>query len=134
MAGKSKLSGTLFAILMASAGLGTAMAEFGGNAGLLPAGTELAAIYVLFPDPWPKARHHKHRLLQPEFLGAIARRAGLGTRLYFRTDHEPYFVDTAAALRSHPDWQLVDEPWPFEERTVFQARAPSFRSLVATRK
>jgi Di-haem cytochrome c peroxidase len=41
MAGKCKLSGTLFAILVASAGVGTAMAEFGGNAGLLPAGTEL---------------------------------------------------------------------------------------------
>jgi hypothetical protein len=41
MAGKGKLSGTLFAILVASAGLGTATAEFGGNAGLLPAGTEL---------------------------------------------------------------------------------------------
>jgi len=101
---------------------------------VLPAGTELAAIYVLFPDPWPKARHHKHRLLQPEFLGAIARRAGLGTRLYFRTDYDPYFTEVEAAVRAHPSWQVVDEPLPFEVPTVFQARAPSFRTLVAARK
>lgn len=100
----------------------------------LPPTAALAAIYVLFPDPWPKLRHHKHRLMQADFLGAAADRAGQGTRLYFRTDHEPYFENAESALRAHPAWQLVDEPWPFEERTVFQARAPSFRSLVAVRK
>jgi tRNA (guanine-N7-)-methyltransferase len=100
----------------------------------LPPGAELAAVYVLFPDPWPKLRHHKHRLMQADFLGAAAGRAGQGTRLYFRTDHEPYFSDAEEALRAHEAWQLVDEPWPFEERTVFQARAPSFQSLVAVRR
>jgi tRNA (guanine-N7-)-methyltransferase len=100
----------------------------------LPKGVELAAVYVLFPDPWPKLRHHKHRLMQADFLTAVAGRAGQGTRFYFRTDHEPYFVDAEEALRSHPAWELVDEAWPFEERTVFQARAPSFRSLVAVRR
>ncbi len=100
----------------------------------LPAKAELAAIYVLFPDPWPKLRHHKHRLMQADFLTAVAQRAGQGTRLYFRTDHEPYFADAEATLRTHEAWQVVEEPWPFEEKTVFQARAPSFKSLVAVRK
>ena len=35
----------------------------------LPAGACLGDIYMLFPDPWPKKRHHKHRLFKPEFLG-----------------------------------------------------------------
>lgn len=101
---------------------------------VLPSAAELAAVYVLFPDPWPKLRHHKHRLMQPDFLTAMAGRAGKGTPLYFRTDHEEYFMQVEALLRAHPAWRLVEEPWTFEAPTVFQARAPSYRSLVAARR
>lgn len=99
----------------------------------LPAGAVFTAIYVLFPDPWPKRRHHKHRLMQPEFLSAIAGRAGKGARLYFRTDHEPYFRAVEASVRQHPQWELKEESWPFEMRTVFQERAPNYHSLIAAR-
>jgi tRNA (guanine-N7-)-methyltransferase len=99
----------------------------------LPARATLSAVYVLFSDPWPKQRHHKHRLLQPDFLTAVAARAEKGARLYFRTDHEPYFIEAEAKVRDHPDWRLSEEPWPFETVTVFQQRAPSHRSLVALR-
>jgi tRNA (guanine-N7-)-methyltransferase len=101
---------------------------------VLPPNAELLAIFVLFPDPWPKHRHHKHRLMQQGFLDAAAARAGQGTRLYFRTDHEPYFLDAEATIRAHTAWQLVREDWPFEAVTVFQERAPSHRSLVAVRR
>ena len=99
----------------------------------LPAGAAFKAVYVLFPDPWPKRRHHKHRLMQADFLGLVADRAGEGARLYFRTDHEPYFREVEAAVRQHPRWEVVEENWPFEMQTVFQERAQSFRSLVAAR-
>jgi tRNA (guanine-N7-)-methyltransferase len=102
---------------------------------MLPPGASLAAIYVLFPDPWPKRRHHKNRLLQPDFLRALAVRAGEGTPLFFRTDHEPYFREVEADLRADPLWQ--PEPgtgWPFEEATVFQNRATAHLSLVARRR
>src|SRR5476651_2520217 len=42
----------------------------------LPAGATFSDILVLFPDPWPKLRHHKHRIMQSDFLEAVARRAG----------------------------------------------------------
>ena len=100
----------------------------------MAADATFAAIYILFPDPWPKLRHNKHRLMQSDFLRAAAQRAGEGVRLYFRTDHESYFESAHQTLSHHPDWQLVDEPWPFEHETVFQKRAPSHRSLVAARK
>lgn len=100
----------------------------------LPAQARLAAIFILFPDPWPKQRHHKHRLMQPRFFDAVAGRAGQGVRLCFRTDHEPYFRETEGALGTHPSWQLMDESWPFETETVFQQRASSHRSLIASRK
>jgi len=100
----------------------------------LPADAGLGAIIVLFPDPWPKRRHHKNRLLQPAFLDALAARAGQGTRLYFRTDHRGYFAHAAAVFAAHPLWRIDPvAPWIFETETVFQARAPSYHSLVAGR-
>jgi tRNA (guanine-N7-)-methyltransferase len=97
----------------------------------LPAGATFSAVYILFPDPWPKRRHHKNRIMQPEFLAAAARRAGQGTRLHFRTDYEPYFRDSEQIIHQQADWQIVDEPWPFEQLTVFQIRAASHFSFTA---
>ncbi|MBX3431062.1 MAG: tRNA (guanosine(46)-N7)-methyltransferase TrmB [Hyphomonadaceae bacterium] len=50
----------------------------------------LDLVYVLFPDPWPKARHHKRRLIQAEFLDALARVMKLGAELRFATDWANY--------------------------------------------
>lgn len=97
----------------------------------LPPYITFSNIYILFPDPWPKLRHHKNRIMRSDFLGAVARRAGEQSRLYFRTDYQPYFDDVRETLRNHPDWLLFEEPWAFEHETVFQSRAPHFSSLVA---
>src|SRR5262249_40134381 len=78
----------------------------------LPTGARCAEIFMLFPVPWPKRRHHKHRILQPDFLSLAADHARPYSRLSFRTDHCPYFTDAAAAVRDHPRWELTDEPWP----------------------
>jgi tRNA (guanine-N7-)-methyltransferase len=100
----------------------------------LPAGVALREIWVLFPDPWPKKRHHKNRILQAEFLEALAGRAGEGTPLYFRTDHAEYFSAVAALIPTLRTWRLdPSTPWPLEQETVFQARAPAYQSLVAVR-
>ena len=100
----------------------------------LPPGVMFEEIWVLFPDPWPKKRHHKNRILQAEFLEALAGRAGEGTPLYFRTDHAEYFQAVAALIPKLKTWRL--EPaaaWPLEQETVFQARAPAYQSLVVVR-
>jgi tRNA (guanine-N7-)-methyltransferase len=100
----------------------------------LPAGVTFSELWVLFPDPWPKKRHHKNRLLQREFFESIAHRAGEGTRLYFRTDHDEYFRTVFALLPNLQTWRIDPAAqWPLEQETVFQARAPSFHSLVAVR-
>lgn len=112
----------------------------------LPDGVTFSRLFVLFPDPWPKARHHKHRIMQPDFLADVVKRAGQGARLYFRTDFTPYYKDTEIVFNSHLDWELVpitasnpsaitsdirSEPWPYEQETVFQARAETYHSLIA---
>lgn len=100
----------------------------------LPAGVSLQEVWVLFPDPWPKKRHHKNRILQADFLESLAGRAGEGTRLYFRTDHAEYFSAVADLIPALQTWRLDPAaPWPLEQETVFQARAPAYQSLVAVR-
>ena len=57
---------------------------------LLPA-HHARTVYVFFPDPWPKRKHHSHRLFGPLFLSALWKRLEVGGRLEFATDHEEYF-------------------------------------------
>lgn len=99
----------------------------------LPSEFRFSEVYVLFPDPWPKRRHHKNRLIQPAFLQAVAQRMRVGGRLFFRTDHTEYFEQARAVIASEPAWQACSDAWPFEESTVFQARAERIHSLVARR-
>jgi tRNA (guanine-N7-)-methyltransferase len=102
----------------------------------LPPTTRLGPnIFVLFPDPWPKRRHWKHRVLQPALLSALAARAEPGARLCFRTDYAPYFDEASALVARHEAWEVDPAAaWPFEQPTVFQSRAPSFQSWVAFRR
>ena len=60
----------------------------------------LSAIYVHFPDPWPKKRHQKRRLIQPKFLQAVARVLTPGGRFQAVTDHKDYFDHMVGAVGS----------------------------------
>lgn len=100
----------------------------------LPTHARFTTLFILFPDPWPKLRHHKHRILQADFLSAAARHTAPDSQLCFRTDYAPYFTAAQRAIADHPDWHLADGEWPFEYATVFQTRAPAFQSLIARRK
>jgi tRNA (guanine-N7-)-methyltransferase len=101
----------------------------------LPETARFSEVYVLFPDPWPKRRHHKNRVMKPSFLEAVAARVGKGGALYFRTDHEPYFREVAASLKGHASWRAEQtDALPFEEPTVFEKRAERHFTLVARRR
>lgn len=91
-------------------------------------------ILVLFPDPWPKRKHWKNRLIQAPFLTDLARLTAPGTPLCFRTDHDGYFAEALGIISAHPDW-VVDPAmiWPFEQETIFEARAHSHQSWIARR-
>ena len=97
----------------------------------LPSEIRFSDVYVLFPDPWPKLRHHKHRILRPEFLTRLAPRMAPGARLFFRTDHADYFADALKTIRAHRAWAVTDDGWEFEYATVFQQRADSYHSFTA---
>ncbi len=97
----------------------------------LPPEVRFTSVFVLFPDPWPKLRHHKHRVMQKDFLTAVAERMSAGGRLYFRTDDLDYFAWAERLIHEHPRWQLIAGEWEFEHQTVFQSRAAHYRSLIA---
>jgi tRNA (guanine-N7-)-methyltransferase len=58
----------------------------------------LAEILVLFPDPWPKKRHHKRRLIQPPFAEVLAQRLASGGLLRLATDWQPYALQMLETL------------------------------------
>jgi tRNA (guanine-N7-)-methyltransferase len=62
----------------------------------------LAGIHVFFPDPWPKARHHKRRLIQPEFVKLLASRLAPGGYLHCATDWEHYAQQMLEVLSAEP--------------------------------
>jgi tRNA (guanine-N7-)-methyltransferase len=62
----------------------------------------LAGVHVFFPDPWPKKRHHKRRLLQPAFVHALAQRLAPRGYLHAATDWEDYANEMLATLESEP--------------------------------
>lgn len=62
----------------------------------------LAGAMVFFPDPWPKKRHHKRRLIQSAFVALLAERLAPGATLHLATDWEPYAEVMLQVLRAEP--------------------------------
>jgi len=89
----------------------------------------LDLVYILFPDPWPKTRHHKRRLIQPEFLGDLARAMKPGAELRFATDWANYAAWTLEHLTRDArftwraeraeDWR---QPWPGHVTTRYEEK------------
>ncbi len=87
---------------------------------LLPP-TAISAYYIFFPDPWPKTRHHDHRLFNPDYVSALARTLVPGGAVHVATDHEPYFSEIVMALGRDPRFSPIEPFEPSEEeRTDFE--------------
>ncbi len=64
--------------------------------------SSLAGLRVYFPDPWPKKRHHKRRLIQPEFVALATTRLAPGALVHCATDWEPYAEQMLEVLSAEP--------------------------------
>jgi tRNA (guanine-N7-)-methyltransferase len=81
----------------------------------------LGRVFILFPDPWPKRRHHRRRLIQANTLHQIARLLRPGGELFFASDHAQYVRWTLALVAQEPalewcarrpnDWRMPPEGW-----------------------
>lgn len=86
----------------------------------LPAGA-LDGVFVFFPDPWPKKRHHKRRLLQRPVLTRLASRARRGATLWFATDDESYALDVRELVDGMPEWRNLAGPARWAPRCARRA-------------
>ena len=87
-------------------------------------------LFILFPDPWPKTRHHKRRMVGAETLDVMARILGDGAELRLATDHRSYCRWIIEHLAGHPafewlargpaDWRRRPDDWP---ETRYESKA-----------
>jgi tRNA (guanine-N7-)-methyltransferase len=104
----------------------------------LPAAS-IERVFVLFPDPWPKARHHKRRLITPATLDRLAVIIAEGGELRLATDDPGYLgwmLETATAhaafrwlARRPADWRERPPDWPatrYEQKARAAGRPPAF--------
>jgi tRNA (guanine-N7-)-methyltransferase len=61
---------------------------------------DLSEVFINFPDPWPKNRHHKRRLIKPQFVEMLAGKMAPGGILHIATDFEPYAREILKALQA----------------------------------
>lgn len=97
---------------------------------MLPPGS-LDEVRVLFPDPWPKARHHKRRLVQPPFAALVAARLREGGRLHVATDWPDYAEQVLDVVAADPHLSGGVVPRPARPVTRFEARAHAAARPVA---
>jgi tRNA (guanine-N7-)-methyltransferase len=81
-------------------------------------------VHVYFPDPWPKSRHQKRRLFDPESVDLVLGLLQPGGRLFFATDHLEYGDMVAEILGSHPALTVKSRQGPWEDgpRTNYEAK------------
>jgi len=88
----------------------------------------LDRLQIYFPDPWHKTKHHKRRLIQPEFVSLLASRLKPGATLHLATDWEPYAKQMLRVLSAEPLLVNTADGGRFAERpewrplTKFEAR------------
>jgi tRNA (guanine-N7-)-methyltransferase len=100
-------------------------------------------VYILYPDPWPKRRQRKRRLVSDENLEMLARVMKPGSQLRFASDIDDYIGWVLArALRSPhfhwtatraDDWRAPYEGWPgtrYEAKAIREGRVPSYLTLI----
>ena len=102
---------------------------------LLPR-SAVSRVHLLFPDPWPKKKHHKRRLVTQEFCEGLKRVLEPGGEFLFKTDHEEYFEEgieavSESALFARIDWEDdsffyaqtdFERLWRGEGRGIHRAR------------
>ncbi len=84
----------------------------------------VSEVYINFPDPWPKKRHAKYRLIQPSFVDHLERILKKGGTVTLVTDDESYSIEMIEAFNAHPGFTSI-YPEPYF-RTDWEEYGPSF--------
>ena len=79
---------------------------------------ELETVYINFPDPWPKKRHIKRRLIKPEFVNQLAQKLDLEGTAYLATDSESYAYEMLDYFNSETLFQNLDDNQGFIKERI----------------
>ena len=103
----------------------------------------LSCLFVLFPDPWPKARHNKRRIITPEFLKEVHRILKPGGRFRFASDIIDYVDWTLTRVEAHggfvwpakqkDDWRKRPDDWPgtrYEAKAIREGRSCHYFEFI----
>jgi tRNA (guanine-N7-)-methyltransferase len=89
----------------------------------------VSIVHLMFPDPWPKRRHHERRVIQPDFVKSVATALRPGGEFRFTTDHSEYFqaalpvINAETGLKSGPLWDFSTDPHTeFQEEFLAEGR------------
>ncbi len=80
----------------------------------------LYRVQIFFPDPWPKVRHHKRRLIRPSFITLLARKLEPAGRLHIATDCEDYAHCILELLSAAPEWVNTVPEHGFTPRPAYR--------------
>ena len=97
----------------------------------LPKKIHIKNTFVMYPDPWPKKRHHKNRLIQDSFLCLLHDKSIKESKLFFKTDHIAYFEWTKQIILESASWELGSEEWPHNASSYFDDLFESSNSCSA---
>lgn len=86
----------------------------------------LAGVQIFFPDPWQKRRHHKRRLIQPEFVNTVADKLKSGGLFHLATDWENYAEHMMQVLTEAPHFVNLVAPGQFADRSAHRPIATKF--------
>ncbi|HUQ75720.1 MAG TPA: tRNA (guanosine(46)-N7)-methyltransferase TrmB [Burkholderiales bacterium] len=88
----------------------------------MAADESLAAIHLFFPDPWPKKRHHKRRLVRAEIAALMARKLAAGGILHAATDWPDYAEQMSAVFAAEPLLEATERGFAERPVTKFESR------------
>lgn len=80
----------------------------------------LAEARIWFPDPWHKKRHHKRRIVQPDFVALLASRMAPGGLLHLATDWQPYAEHMLQVLEAAPAWRNAIAPGRYADKPAWR--------------
>ncbi|MEM7619209.1 MAG: tRNA (guanosine(46)-N7)-methyltransferase TrmB [Pseudomonadota bacterium] len=105
----------------------------------------LNRVFILFPDPWPKRRHHKRRFITKDNLDRLARVMKSGAQLRIASDIDSYITSILLALQHHKDftwrdetaedWRIRKKDWPetrYERKALREGRKPAYLTFMRT--
>jgi len=108
---------------------------------VLPAGS-VAKAFLLYPDPWPKKRHHRRRFVTPEYLAPLSRVLAPGAEVRLATDIADYVRQALEEVpragfdwqaRSAADWRVPWDDWlstRYEQKALREGRVPHYLTFV----